>query len=1418
MTDRSPDPSAPPPNPDVRPKSQAKKERANPYVGPRALREGEPIFGRDRELRELLNRLIADRLVLLYSPSGAGKSSLIEAGLVPRMRHEKFKVLPTVRVGLEPAAEQLGERPSQFNRYVFSTLLSLEQDNPGELRPSPAKSVEAQRPSQPEVGSESSPARLAGLTIKDYLVQRPRQPDEPYSRLLVFDQFEEILTQDPLDRDGKLAFFEQVGEALLDHDLWALFAIREDFLAGLDPYLPVIPTYLRSTFRLDLLEKQPALLAIRKPLEDQHIDFQAEAAGKLVDDLRRVWVQQPDGSQREEPGLYVEPVQLQVVCRRLYRELDLERDLNKNAISESDVARLGDVNKALGEYYGGEVGEIAARSGVSERAIRDWFAERLITENLLRGQVLLGEGASGGLDNNIIRLLEDAHLVRAENRRNLTWFELAHDRLVRPILEENQAWAEAHMQDFQRLAAEWRRKDRPPALLLRGKDLLIALSWADENPGELNEGDRELLAASREWREQHLNPVQRRAADWEQQGRPEGLLLSQVELSQAEAWLLEHPDEATPLEMEIISASREAVANEIRLQNERELQLGFERQRTRDQELQNQQLRRRNIWLASLAILAILFFLVALFFSYQFKSAASLNAARATEGAITSDANALQSHINGTQAAQNAAERDTNAAVAAKNSHDLQIAQSTSLAQQATAVNLATQSAENESGRATAVYNADLAQASRLSSLVEANINDSTLSALLGVAAYQAFPQSLDGRNALLTGLNSNPRYYLRSYAGSYDDPFLTEIDTVRAMAFSPDGKLLAWCGSGGKVKVWNLEKRALVYDLVVSEGDVVTRLAFSPADSNLLVSGTGNGYLIFWDLSTSEGEGQEAYYRRSDGSTFRVGQIRNLAFSPNGESLAVSGANGNVGIWDMNLRQAKGFIDIKKTEVRSLDWSPSGDRLAGAVNDASGGAVYIWDPFSGKLVKKLLSKDPQIYVLDWSPNGEWLAFAGGISGNPLGSRSIQLYNTRTQRQIEIGETYALNIYMLAFDQDSKILASGSQDNYYSGNLYLYDVSQINTSASAAEIDQLRDYIKRPDVQSLAFAPQGPNRLAYFSSNNRMVIDEIGLLRPLNAELAPASIKGYGPVPPDRYLNPISGLLAIGYGPEMEIRTLTQQGNNTTMSSVGSSVSTNWQSDDVLSSTIGPGDLVATGDGSGKVQVRDAHTRTKVWEMDSGAPVFSLAFSPSGKRIAMGWCVDCSPQDFQIGVFEIGSKEALVGMKSPYEFTSLAFSWDDELLAGGGAEGRIQLWDAQSGKPLGLDIVWDETDRYRYSSVGTITALAFSRDGSTLASGDRYGHIALWDVASRRQIGKTMNAAEAPITGLLFASDGISLVVGAQDGSIQRWDLDPKSWVERLCDMAGRDFNPEELQAYFTGQDAPHVCAETLQPTGTPTP
>jgi hypothetical protein len=455
--------------------NNAAQNRTNPYIGPRAFETGEILYGRDLEVYDLDNLLIAERIVLMYSPSGAGKTSLIQATLIPKLENEGFEVLPVMRVNLEPPPER--EITGHVNRYIFSLLHSLEKESE-------------------RLNQHMSLSELANMKLADYLDLRSSVAGGADSEVLIFDQFEEILTVDPTDEAGKKAFFSQVGEALRKRHRWALFAMREEFLAGLDPYLRMLPTRLSTTFRLDLLGEEEACQAMQKPVRQAGAEFTDTAAKMLRDDLRRVWVQQPDGTKEEQLGLYVEPVQLQVVCYRLWEKLPAD-DFE---IGEDDVKNLGDVDSALADYYNERVTAIASETGERERSIREWFDQHLITVQGIRGLVQKEPKQTKGLDNIIISLLVDAHLVRAEERRGLTLFELSHDRLIEPVQTNNAGWREANLSTLQRRAALWETQGKPEGLLLGSQDLVEAELWADANLDQLTTVESEFLDSCRKLR------------------------------------------------------------------------------------------------------------------------------------------------------------------------------------------------------------------------------------------------------------------------------------------------------------------------------------------------------------------------------------------------------------------------------------------------------------------------------------------------------------------------------------------------------------------------------------------------------------------------------------------------------------------------------------------------------------------------------------------------------------------------------------------------------------------------------------------------------------------------------------------------------------------------------------------------------
>ncbi|MBU0606393.1 MAG: hypothetical protein KKI08_00850, partial [Armatimonadetes bacterium] len=158
----------------------------------------------------------------------------------------------------------------------------------------------------------------------------------------------------------------------------------------------------------------------------------------------------------------------------------------------------GDVDGALAGYYAERVATVAAQTGVAEGAIRRWCGERLITPQLTRGQVLQGPDDSEGLPNNAVNGLVDAYLVRAERRRGSNWFELAHDRLIEPVRRDNSAWFEEHLSPLQRQAALWEQQSRASVLLLRDDALVLVERWAAEHSGEMTATEQEFLRACRE--------------------------------------------------------------------------------------------------------------------------------------------------------------------------------------------------------------------------------------------------------------------------------------------------------------------------------------------------------------------------------------------------------------------------------------------------------------------------------------------------------------------------------------------------------------------------------------------------------------------------------------------------------------------------------------------------------------------------------------------------------------------------------------------------------------------------------------------------------------------------------------------------------------------------------------------------------
>ena len=403
-----------------------------PYVGPRPFGRNEKdlFFGRDRETRDLCSLVVAHPIVLLYAASGAGKSSLLNAGLIPLLEARGYEVLPSARVSgrIRDAVNNAGVD----NVYAFNILSSW-------------------------AGPSVDPRDLVKADIASFLASRPHRKDaagEPVLRVALLDQFEELFTFARERWQERAALIRQLAEALeRDPLLRIVLVMRREFVARLETFAPLLPQALRTRFPLDELGPKAAQEAIEGPLARTDRKIEPEASQRLVEELRTVTVRGAGGEDIETVGPSVEPVQLQVACAKLWD--DLPPDVH--TITAAHIETYGDVDKALKRFYEDALSAAETKTGVSKDRLRLWVDRYLITPGGTRGTVYRGPESTGreerAIPNAAVDVLEEKHLIRAEARAGgERWYELTHDRFVGPIRESNRVWKE----HYERRQRRWK--------------------------------------------------------------------------------------------------------------------------------------------------------------------------------------------------------------------------------------------------------------------------------------------------------------------------------------------------------------------------------------------------------------------------------------------------------------------------------------------------------------------------------------------------------------------------------------------------------------------------------------------------------------------------------------------------------------------------------------------------------------------------------------------------------------------------------------------------------------------------------------------------------------------------------------------------------------------------------------------------
>lgn len=390
----------------------------SPFVGPRPLELGEPCHGRSREIADLLAMLRARRVVILHGGSGVGKSSLVRAGLAPLLREADMDVWKPMRIHGE--LERFSSVPAGHNPYLLSAMVSLEDELPIKRR--------------------RSPSELAQLSFVDYVESRPRRKGRGDQRaVLIFDQLGELFAPRGATKDTCSEFFREIGRALENEKLWALFIIDDELFARLTLYHQWVPGQMSNTYHLDPLARGTAKQVIQELAGSGGREF--EQLDAFVERLSRLAHEDGEDHAHERGG-FVDPSALQATCRRLWG-----RTPGSDGLVETEGIEIGE---PLGSYYAAALRRIVHDDRDAERQLRNAIA-RLYTARGRRNQQRADTRPPANLEPEVIERLLDYDILRVESWGEDRWLELGHTRLARALIANNAKWERAHPATLDRL-------------------------------------------------------------------------------------------------------------------------------------------------------------------------------------------------------------------------------------------------------------------------------------------------------------------------------------------------------------------------------------------------------------------------------------------------------------------------------------------------------------------------------------------------------------------------------------------------------------------------------------------------------------------------------------------------------------------------------------------------------------------------------------------------------------------------------------------------------------------------------------------------------------------------------------------------------------------------------------------------------
>ncbi|MFI0809400.1 nSTAND1 domain-containing NTPase [Streptomyces echinatus] len=274
--------------------------------------------------------------------------------------------------------------------------------------------------------------------------------------------------------------------------------------------------------------------------------------------------------------------------------------------------------------------------------------------------------------------------------------------------------------------------------------------------------------------------------------------------------------------------------------------------------------------------------------------------------------------------------------------------------------------------------------------------------------------------------------------------------DYVMSVAVDFTGTLLATGGFDQSVVLWDLRGRILAARPFTE----VSGVAYRP-DGRLLATADADHTVRLWD--PARGRGRPTTLAGSRGS------VTTVAFTPDGGTLASAGSDGTIVLWDVAARRPRAVLHGHRGAVFALAFSPDGRTLASAGADRT---LRLWDVPGRRTLAVLTGHTDYVNDVAFSPDGHTLASAGD-------DLTVRLWDARTHRGLATLTGHTGAVRGVTFDPDGHTLASCGND----GTVRLWDTARHRLLVSLTG--------HAGSVRGLAFSPDG--RLLASSGNDRTV-------------------------------------------------------------------------------------------------------------------------------------------------------------------------------------------------------------------------------------------------------------------------------------------------------------------------------------------